>query len=161
MHTGTHGEYYWIELSKEFLDGVIAAHPEIVLDKFIVNTSSDSGPLQLSPQEIENGWSSDDRLAFSPRFDKDRDIPWGTWECYSEWYVFTSSNAFITDFEVFINYGAFYLQDCEFPEMLERFWNQLEKISPESYLADGSYTIFVTRNKSLFDRVTIWAKSNK
>jgi hypothetical protein len=86
---------------------------------------------------------------------------------WDEWYVFRESpdlgasrlgtNIFdpaVHRGEVadFVNYG-FALHPPERNSLADLFWNQLDWIQPESYIADNDYLTFVTRDESLFDAV--------
>ena len=51
---------------------------------------------------------------------------------------------------VFVNYGGFALDCVEMNDLASLFWEQLEWIRPESYIADGDFLNFVTSNKALF-----------
>ena len=78
---------------------------------------------------------------------------------YDEWYIFITPTTF-ENYEVFVNYGGFSLHDSEFEEMQERFWQQLEYIAPESFLAEGDNLIYVTKDFSLFKQIFLW-ENNK
>ena len=53
---------------------------------------------------------------------------------------------------VFVNY-AFALHPPERAGLADLFWNQIDRIQPESYIADNDYLTFVTRDAGLFDVV--------
>ena len=148
---GKHGNYFWVEWSDCFLKDLLSAFPQIVLDKYMVNTSFDSGSLTLAPEEKEKGWRKYNELVLSPPIVDVTDIPN---DQYDEWYVFTSPTTF-ENYEAFINYGGFSLQDY-LAEHQERFWQQLEHLAPESFLAEGDNLICVTNNKSLFNEISLW-----
>ena len=54
---------------------------------------------------------------------------------------------------VFVNYGGFALDRPEVKDLASLFWQQIEWIHPESYIADGNYLNFVSANKTLFATV--------
>ena len=81
-------------------------------------------------------------------------------------YFFNASFQ-LSEVHVFVNYGGFSLKDPSYllenldptwdkilaresydreVEMQNNFWNQLNLINPESYIADGDNFICVTRN---------------
>lgn len=149
---GKRGDYFWIEWRDDFLSDLLSAFPQFVLGKYLVNTSFDSGSLTLAPEEIEQGWCKHNKLALSPPISDVACIPK---DQYDEWYVFTSPTTF-ENYEVFVNYGGFSLENSDFTEFQEKFWLQLERLSPESFLAEGGYLICVTRNESLYNQVVLW-----
>lgn len=60
MRFSKHGDYQIVKWSPE--DGtsirdLLHRYPELVLGLYLVNTSFDSGPLTLSDDELEQGWS--------------------------------------------------------------------------------------------------------
>jgi hypothetical protein len=152
--TGRFEQYFWVEwISRSaFLNDFLNAYPQIVLDKYLVNSSFDSGSLSLTPEELEQGWQKYNELALSPRIKNISDIPGNG---YDEWYIFEMPNQF-DNYEVFVNYGGFSLYDSDFAEIHKRFWWQLPLIKPTSYLAEGDNLIFVTKDNSLFEQVSIW-----
>lgn len=148
---GKRGNYFWIEWQQAFLSDLISAFPQIVIDKYLVNTSFDSGSLSLSDNEVNQGWNKYNELALSPPITEDLDIP----NCqYDEWYVFNSPTTF-DDYEVFVNYYGFSLKDF-LTDFQERFWKQIEILSPETYLSEGGFLICVTKNESLFNQISLW-----
>ena len=74
-------------------------------------------------------------------------------------------NAF-RDFECFVNYSLFSFRDAEKQqidetelfrrEMQRRFWDQIERLAPESYVADGLHFIFVTKNPQVYEIFKDW-----
>jgi hypothetical protein len=149
--TGKRGNYFWVEWRDDFLGDLLSAFPQIVLGKYLVNTSFDSGSLSLVQEEIEQGWRKHKELTLSPPIKEVSLIPK---DQYDEWYVFSSPTTF-ENYEVFVNYGGFSLQDF-LVEIQERFWQQLERLAPESFLSEGEHLICVTRNESLFNQVSLW-----
>ena len=55
--------------------------------------------------------------------------------------------------EVFVNWVTFRLYDPEYKWCADRFWEQMERLTPESYIAEGTVFTFATRNKGLFTGV--------
>lgn len=155
MFTGKHGDYYWIEWrdTAKSLSNLLADFPALVLGKHLVNTSSDSGSLWLSPEEVKQGWHKKDRLTYSPVIKSVESIPsYG----YEEWYVFDSPIEF-KNYEIFINtfinYGGFSLENNLFKKIQVTFWQQLERLKPESFIAEGGYLILVTEKLNLYSRI--------
>jgi hypothetical protein len=117
------------------------------------------------------GWEMRQGIAYSPKLDRVTDVPHQVdgpdGPGFDEFYTFestcdlgerTSGNIFVEPLApapgrpaVFVNY--------EFPlhnggALVDLFWPQLERIHPESYIADGTlYLKFVSRNEYLFKLV--------
>jgi hypothetical protein len=51
-----------------------------------------------------------------------------------------------------VNYGLG-LHRPEMKDLIDLFWNQLDWIQPESYIADNDHLTFVSRDESLFAAV--------
>jgi hypothetical protein len=155
--TGSHGKYYWLVWRSRRLWELIAAFPEIVHEKHLVVTSCDSGPYQLSDQELQQGWQTRDGAAYSPRITDTNQLP--DEAGYDEWYILDMPKS-LDHLEVFINYSGFRLQyeasDIAMNKLLERFWFQIETLAPESYLAEGDNLVFVTCNAVLYGKVHQW-----
>jgi hypothetical protein len=165
LKSGSNGTYQWLTTDEHQLDDLLKCCPDAVQGKYVAITSIDSGFLALDPELKSAGWESRNNIAYSPQIQSAGKLPL---EGYDEWYVsnapmdlgeLCSGNPFETPVQpgrlrVFINYGGFNLSDPGNDSLIEMFWKQLEWISPESYLADGSdYLIFVSRDKTLFHRV--------
>jgi hypothetical protein len=152
MTIGNKGNYYWIEWQdgNKFLKNLLSDFPQLVLGKYLVNTSFASGSLTLPPEEISQGWFAREKFTFSPQITNvDSIFGYG----YDEWYVFDSPKTF-DNCEVFINYWQFSLDDAEPEEIQNSFWKQLERLNPESYLANGDNLICATRNENLFNQIS-------
>lgn len=149
--------------------------PEVVLGKYIAVTSIDGGPLRLTTADQVEGWCTaeagrvfrgtawsppeyqdDWKVAHSPRITSVHGLPNETHDgcCagHDEWYVFEHA-APIEEIETFVNWDGFRLYDPKFQWCTDRFWSQIEKMKPESYISDGAVLMVVTRNPALFQRI--------
>jgi len=170
MHSGRQGEYYWLDAIGSGIHDALKICPEIVLGKYLVVTSFDSGPLRLADSEFESGWLQHGELAINPRVKSVKDIPYDE---YDEWYIFTCT-PFLEEFKVFVNYGGFSLRDprhwldeadptwdltrirydIEHQQSLQEvFWMQLELKGAETYLASGDRLIVATKARDLYERL--------
>jgi hypothetical protein len=168
VHTGKCRGYHWLvsEAEIECLDElVLRFHPGL----FVCVTACDSGPVRLSQDEVSRGWSTQGKVAISPPLSGSVDIPR---DQYDKWYIFPFAEFPQPAPEIFVNYGRFTLVSSEdlyktfdppWPDWLtpiqERFWSQLERLNPESYIAMGDYDIVVTRNRDFFEAVRVSACS--
>jgi hypothetical protein len=144
MPYGQRKNYFWAEWPDRFLRDLVAAVPKIVLDHYLVNATFDSGPLLLSEDEKKAGWHSTGALAFSPKILDVASIPS---DQFDEWLIFLQPAAVAT-WIPFINYLDFSLADPH-GAYKDEFWRFLEELQPESYLAEGTNLIFVTRDRFL------------
>jgi hypothetical protein len=151
MNTGQHKDYFWVQWENAFIDKLLERAPDIVLGKYLINTSFDSGSLTLSEDEQTQGWRSTGAFAYSPLITDVSSVPHYFFE---EWLAFESQMEVATWSPV-INYCGFTLVEPPDEFRPAQLWSQLETVRPESYLGRGDrWLIFVTRNKSLFDQAT-------
>ena len=159
LTVGSQGVYEWLVTDREF--DLLRICPTVVLGKYIAITSFDSGSLVPTEEEKAAGWESRSNIAYSPKIHDVASVPRDE---YDEWYIFDSpidlgtshvrENVFEVPQEqghvsVFVNYG-FALHPPERTSLANLFWPQMERIRPESYVADNDYLTFVSANKTLF-----------
>jgi hypothetical protein len=170
---GSHGAYQWLTTGQHDRDTLCNLCPQTLLGKYVVVTSLDSGPMVIDDAERQAGWTSRNELAYSPRIQSTAEcrterIP-GEGSGFNEWYVFDSpvelgvlghGNIFesaLTPGRVwtFVNYDAgFALHDPEMANLTALFWQQLDSIRPECFIADSeAFLTFVSRNDDLFTAV--------
>ncbi len=160
LATGSHGDYRWLA-SQRVLADLLRLCPTVILGKYVAVTSFDSGPLILSAEEIAAGWVSRKGIAYSPLVQSPKMLPH---DLYDEWYIFQQpvdigvsrlgSNIFEPSLQAgevgdFVNY-CFSLHRPDTKALTDLFWGQLERVRPESYIADNEYLTFVSRDEGLF-----------
>ena len=180
---GQHNQYLWLERSIETravdrpLIRLTKHCPEVLLNKYVVVTSFDSGPLHLNDQKIDAGWEPHGRFAISPRISNAGDIPF---QWFDEWYIFDDAVPTLSDIEVFVNRGTFSLSEpnptidtmyigsdssvraamvAAVVPWRETFWTQLQRLNAESYVANGNCFTLVTRDAKLHHHVTALMRS--
>lgn len=166
--TGSHGPYLWLATEQFDLHGLLQLCPQVVVGKYIAITSQDSGPLILTEEEKQSGWQSKNEIANSPQILSAEELRHGECGGFDEWYTFKSpvnlgqiSHCDVFDspttsgqISSFVNYCGFALHRPEVGALVSLFWDQLDLIQPESYLADGDVCLtFVSCNKDLFHAV--------
>jgi hypothetical protein len=174
LYRGIHGSYHWLTSTEDYSGTLLRVCPEIVLGRYVAVTSTDSGILRLSEAERASGWHSRQGIAYSPKIGFAADIPHQVdgpdAPGYDEFYVFenpcelgerSQGNLFLEEFApapgrtiVFVNWAAFQLHDPDpaVQALVSLFWPQLERIQPESYIADGQDCLtFVSRRPELVD----------
>ena len=170
-----HGEYQWLTMLECDISKLLRLCPDVVLNKYLAVTSIDSGTLQLTDQEKRDGWwtseeakvfrgsswghredRDDWKVAYSPRLESIHGLPNETHsECcagFDEWYVFERA-VLAEQIEAFVNWSGFRLYDPEWKWCADRFWEQMARLAPESYIGDGTVFTFATRNANLFTEV--------
>ena len=154
IDVGRNGRYCWMQTSSDHpvLDALLQHCPEVVLGKHVAITSFDTARLQITEASQRVGWAAEDGVAISPPVHDVGSLPISGSE---EWYVFPEHPQFPRDHEVFANYGVFYLASPPnwWLPIHDRFWSQIERIDPESYMTHGDTFVFVTRDATLFDSV--------
>jgi hypothetical protein len=171
--TGTHGKYRWLTGVDYTLSGLIQICPSIVEGQHAALTTFDSGPLRLTAQDRADGWRTapggavysinpdntrNDHVhwpvAYSPRLNSQTALSCqargGCCEGFEDWYLFQGEPP-VAEFEEFVNWGGFRLDDPGYSWAIGRLWSQLDRLGAESYLADGTVLTFATRNARLFD----------
>jgi hypothetical protein len=160
MQSGKHGTFFWAQKPNGRLDRLLGHCPALVEEKFVIVTSLDSGPLRLQPNELAAGWTQSGQLAYSPRIARADAIPR---EGYDEWYIFTGPPQVQVD-EVFANsHFELHGRDSDpgkpqwwfehLQEKQERFWNQIARLQPQSYVAEGDLLTVATQDHALFESV--------
>jgi hypothetical protein len=162
LTVGSQGLYEWLVTDQQF--DLLQICPEVVLGKYVAVTSFDSGALTLNEMEKAAGWKSHANIAYSPKVQAIENLPRAGWD---EWYVFSnpaelgSSHLEENIFEVpegpghigvFVNY-RFALHLADLNDLARLFWRQVERIRPESYIADNDYLNFVSADETLFAAV--------
>jgi hypothetical protein len=176
IRRGVQDDYHWLTAAGDvYIGTLLSICPEIVLGRFVAVTSYDSGFLRLSDRDAAAGWTTRDKIAYSPRITS---VDVLSYQCdgtdspgYDEWYVFSEESRLPPVFEgdrfkfkpdgsqilIFVNTSAFSLHDPEppSPDTLDRFWTQLKSIGPVAFIADGGDCLtVVSRDKALLDIVS-------
>ena len=170
MLSGKQGDYYWLEAASASMIDALRYCSDLVLGKYLVITSFDSGPLRLTTEEFERGWMQHDDLAINPSVKSVSDIPF---EQYDEWYIFLNT-PLLEEFKVFVSDLPLTLRDPEtflseadptwdlvgikqymeqVRELQELFWLQLELKAVETYIAEGDRLILATKIREPFERL--------
>jgi hypothetical protein len=160
VHTGQHGEFDWLvstDQTWDLAEIVVRFH----LGLRLCITAFDSGPLRLTTEELEQGWTKQRDVAISPPIADLLEIPQ---DQYDEWYLLENSLVFGGNMEVFVNFGGFTLVPAKetataldttrnkhgldwLKQIQERFWAQLLRIQPRTFAASGDYDVVVSRDK--------------
>lgn len=160
MFHGSHGPFRWIESSSHQLKEVLHLCPELVLHRHLVITAFDSGKMERIAGDSLRHWRVGSAL-YLPPAESIQELPQ---EVFSEWYTFSAPPP-EQKLESFVNYGWFSLGPSlggsgqpgtrwDLKRLQRIFWQQLESILPESYLAGGSSRmIFATQDQVSFTAV--------
>jgi hypothetical protein len=123
--------------------------PELVLGRYLVNTSYDSGFVTLSDSERQEGWHMVGRLAHSPQIGSTDQIPH---DQYDEWLVFDHPVQ-VEDFDTMVNYGGFTPIDFDWEEKRERFWKQVVHLNPLHVIAENDGVYLLSRDAVLVRKI--------
>ena len=165
LQAGEHGDYWWVvgRFNGSLPDLVVAHHLGLRLGI----SSFDSGPFHPTIDEIREGWTKQGNIALSPPLRAGIEVPH---DGYDEWYIFDEQSSPAWSPEVFVNTGGFTVVPVEDIErrrdrtweahaldwlipVQERFWNQMARVRPISYVAMGESDVVVTRNRELASRL--------
>ncbi len=169
---GAHGEYQWLTMAECDISRLLRLCPGVVMDRYLAVTSIDGGALHLTDEEKRDGWRTaeaakvflglpsgerdehdDWKVSCSPRVDSIHGLPNETHEecCagFDERYVFERPVP-VGEIETFVNWLGLRLYDPVWNWCADRFWEQMARLGPESYTADGTVFTFATRNAGMF-----------
>lgn len=159
---GSEDGYEWLVTDQQF--DLLDLCPAVALGKYVAITSIDSGEFVPGEKYRAAGWRSQGKIAYSSKIVSAEDVPRDGWD---EWYIFGSptalgasrlaENVFETPHkaghvDVFVNYGfAPHLPGMK--GLAALFWQQIDRIRPESYVADNDYLTFAAVDTDLFASV--------
>jgi len=141
--------FHWPDRPDLFIRDICESYPSLVIGRYLVNTSFDSGFLDLSSDEITAGWYKLGDLAHSPRIEAIEQIPH---DQFDECLVFDTPTR-VGRFETLVNHCSFNPIDFDWPEKVEHFWNQINGIQPLNVLGENDSSYLVTRDHALARRI--------
>jgi hypothetical protein len=166
VQTGEREGYSWVVSRREGLDWpdiIVTAH----LGLRLCITAFDGGPIRPGPDERSAGWTMQGDVMISPPLTEGLHVPN---DGYDEWYILAEPAFDALELERFVNYGGFTLADVE--EMVrslaptwdkhgldflvpiqDRFWAQLRRVAPVTYVAIGDRDVAVSQNARLIERL--------
>jgi hypothetical protein len=169
LHTGTHGDYFWLASEDHDLYDLMRRFPQTVLDKYLAITAINGGVLEVADADLA-GWETRQGVAYSPRITSVAGLPhehrpaWAD-AGFDEWYVFNTptdlgerctTNVFEAQFQPgrvwsFVGFLGWAVHKPTHQAITDLFWKQMEWIQPESFIADGQpFLTFATRDKNLY-----------
>lgn len=163
---GKHGDWRWFVSRSQIRDILRLVVREHFGQRLWI-TTFDSGTITPNAEQVSAGWKVVDSAMVSPPLVEGLEIPY---EQFDEWYIFNDDHARLHDFERFVNYGGFNLADPRamaesFDPTWERsgldwlypiqrqFWQQINNLSPVSYIGSGDYDVVVTQSPSFAESV--------
>ncbi len=160
MFHGVHGEFRWLESGAHRIEDVLKNCPDVVTGKGLVITTFAAGPHLPGEEDLQRGWRLKGPVLYIPAGESQAHIPQ---DAFREWYIFPSTPP-EREFGVFANYDWFTLgpaiaskpqanSQWDLRRIQRIFWQLLEAVQPESYLAYGGRLMFVTRNPNYFSCV--------
>lgn len=123
--------------------------PEIVVKRYVVNTSYDSGFLTLNEEQKSKGWFMVGKFAHSPLIETVDDIPH---DQFNEWLVFDRPTR-VAQFETLVNFIGFSPVDFDWKEKLQNFWLQVGYYRPLSLIAENNTPYVVTRDPVVISKL--------
>ena len=120
--------------------------PELVLGRYVVIASCDSGPYKPTGAELECGWEVVNGVAASPKIVRVSDLPTPG---FDEWYVYEERPRTYC-YHASVNHFGFAPLP---PDQATGFWAQVEAALPLHVLGAGTPTMFLaTRDRKSFDQ---------
>lgn len=166
VFTGTHNNWSWVVV-REMISTLRSLITEFHADQRLCITGFDSGPITPGPEEHSLGWTLIGDIMASPPLTEQMHIPSGE---YDEWYIFPWLPSSIDITERYVYYCGFNLADPQamadsqdstwdrtnydwLVPVQARFWSDMERLNPLSYVASGDADVVVTRNTGFAHRV--------
>jgi len=166
IFTGTHNKWSWVVV-REMIPELRSLITEFHTDQRLCITAFDSGPIMPSPAEQRLGWTLVGDIMVSPPMTPQLDVPSGE---YDEWYVVQSLPTSLEITERYVNTCGFNLADPHamaatqdptwdrtnydwLVPIQSRFWSDMERLNPSSYISSGDADIVVSRNTAFVNRV--------
>ncbi|WP_164102798.1 hypothetical protein [Candidatus Laterigemmans baculatus] len=165
IFSGTHGKWTWIVV-RQMIRDLPALTREHHAGQRLCITAFDSGPITPSADELSLGWTLVGDVMVSPPLTPQLQIPFDT---HDEWYVFRSLPDSLTVTDRYVNYCGFNLadphtmagsQDASWDRtnydwlipIQRRFWADIERLDPSSYVCSGDADTVVTRDQEFAAR---------
>ncbi len=144
---GKHENYYWLEtFDPEFnVHKFLNDFKTTILDKIIIITSFDCGPLTLTDSELNNGWKYVNSNAMSPLIRTETEVPNDN---YDEWYIFDSIPLTFNSDDNYVANDSFMLGGNNI-DIQSAFWNNIRMNNPETYISCGNSFKIVTLKEEL------------
>ena len=166
LFTGTHGKWTWVVV-RQLVRGLPALTLKHHEGQRLCITAFDSGPITPSDDERALGWTQMNDVMVSPPLRTSLDIPCDT---HDEWYIFLDLPNSLGIDDRFVNYFGFTLVNPrELAESLDptwdpknydwlipvqlRFWANIERLNPSTYLCSGDTDVIVTQNPMFAARI--------
>lgn len=150
MNKGKHHQYFWLQSfdQNDSIDRFLKEFKQHLVDKFVCVSAFDSGELHIANEEKKLGWQQIDNIAISPKITIDTHLPTAG---FDEWYIFTTQLMTLKLPHVYVNDTSFNL--AEDSTVLQRFWQDIAQLKPQTYLADGDSLKIVTTDESLWQEI--------
>ena len=139
----------WRDTPNLFITDIWNRFPELVVGRYLVNTSFDSGSLTLSDSKRQDGWRMVGGLAHSPQIRSTDQIPH---DQFDEWLVFDEPVQ-VEEFETMVNFYGFTPIDFDWEEKREHFWQQVVRLRLLHVLAENDGVYLVSRDEDLISRM--------
>lgn len=166
VHSGRHGHFHWL-VAPSSLPSLGETAVRFHLGLRLCITAFDSGAILPSPEEQAAGWVARGSVMISPPLAEGLDIPY---DQYDEWYLLDEPLPPEWEPEVFVNYGGFTLVPVEeiyktfdptwerggldyLVPIQERFWAQMDRVDPESFIAMGDLDVVVSKRREFIEHL--------
>ncbi len=168
VNSGKQGPYTWYQSKFHYLSTLLDQVPEIVVGKYVGVSAFDGQPMEITKNELRNGWEMQGQLALSPVVRRVTELPHNQLD---EWFTFLTMEPFTVN-ERFVRCGGFSLvepagdnpflpasarqtmgSDTAQGQRQKRFWQQINAVRPESYIAESDKLIVVSRNPEVLEQL--------
>ena len=166
LQRGEHGSFQWL-VSSEPLPSLVEVAVRYHTGLRLCITSFDSGPISPTPEELNAGWTKSANIMVSPPLADGLEVPH---DQYDEWYIFDHPPPVELSPDIFVNHCGFSIvppdeiwkaddlkSDRHALDWLiliqERFWEQMRRVDPISYIAMGDNDVVVSKRREFIEEL--------
>jgi len=164
---GIRNNYKWIESDSDYIriSDIIERFPDFFLDFQLAIISFDSDSFIPTTDEINRGWTMKNQIAYFPKltiYELNQPIYDNS---YDQWLLFEQPQE-IDSMDIYVNYTGFSMIDSlSFEDnskvdlkalsenVRNRFWTEIERLSPSKFILHGDKFIFGTTNDLEIEKI--------
>lgn len=134
---------------------------DLIVGKSVSVLSIDGDSLNPTVEEYNRGWRyGRDEVAYFDHINTQELKTEIFANCYDEWYLFDTPTEMKTN-HIFVTYSGFRLinigEDTSIQSTVNKFWNDIERNNPASFIIYGDNFIYGTKKKCETQRIaTAW-----
>jgi hypothetical protein len=160
INKGIRNNYKWIESDSDYIriSDFIQRFPDFFIGFQLAIISFDSDSFIPTIEELNRGWTMNNEIAYYPKLTKEELNQPICDNSYDQWLLFERPQE-IDSMDIYVNYTGFSMvDDLSFVDnskidikaisenVRNRFWVDIERLSPSKFILYGDKFIFGTTN---------------